>query len=139
MEAEKVEPLGTSSEVHDPGLLRVQSQPDRIQDRCDQLAGLFGLIAGRAQGDEIICVLHRHPQPSRIAVTGHRDGAVFDRAVAELLEELHVAPELVPGPPALALPAAVAEGALVAVATMPDALLPGVIVRRLEPHRSLPF
>jgi hypothetical protein len=39
----------------------------------------------------------------RVAVTGHRDGAAFDRAVAELLEGLGVAPELVPGPPGPAL------------------------------------
>jgi hypothetical protein len=56
MEAEKVKPLGPSCEVHDPGLLRVQSQPDGVQDRRDQLAGLFGLLACRAQGDEIICL-----------------------------------------------------------------------------------
>jgi DNA-binding transcriptional LysR family regulator len=75
----------------------------------------------------------------RIAITGHRDGVAFDRAVAELLEELHVAAELVPGPPALALHVAVAEGALVALTTTPDALPSGVIARRLEPRRSLPF
>jgi DNA-binding transcriptional LysR family regulator len=75
----------------------------------------------------------------RIAVTGHRDGVAFDRAVTELLEELQVTAELVPGPPALALNAAVAECALVALTTMPDALPFGVIARRLEPRRSLPF
>ena len=75
----------------------------------------------------------------RIAVTGNRDGVVFDRALAELLEELGVAAELVPGPPALALHAAVAEGALIALTTAPDALRPGVIARRLEPRRSLAF
>jgi DNA-binding transcriptional LysR family regulator len=75
----------------------------------------------------------------RIAVTGHRDGTGFDRAVAELLDELLVTAELVPGPPALALHAAIAEDALVALTTAPDALPPGVIARRLDPHRSLPF
>jgi DNA-binding transcriptional LysR family regulator len=75
----------------------------------------------------------------RIAISGHRDGVAFDRAVAELLEELDVAAELVPGPPGLALYAAVAEGALVALTTMPDAVPPGVIARRLEPRTSLPF
>ena len=33
MEAEKVKPLGVSCEVHDPGLLPMEAQPDRIQDR----------------------------------------------------------------------------------------------------------
>jgi DNA-binding transcriptional LysR family regulator len=90
------------------------------------LAGVGPLAADDLDGEQI-------------AVTGHRDGAAFDRAVAELLEELHVAAELVPGPPALALHAAVAEGALVALTTTPDALPSGVITRRLEPRRSLPF
>jgi hypothetical protein len=49
--------------VRDPGLVRVQSQPERVQDCGHQLAGLFGLLAGGAQGDEIICVLHQHPEP----------------------------------------------------------------------------
>jgi hypothetical protein len=56
VEAEKVEPLGAQGEVNDPGLLRMQSQPDRIQHRRDQLAGLLGLLASGAQGDEIICL-----------------------------------------------------------------------------------
>ena len=63
LEPQKREPFGASGEVRDPGLLRVQSQPDRVQDRRHQLAGLFGLLAGGAQGDEIICVLHQHSQP----------------------------------------------------------------------------
>jgi DNA-binding transcriptional LysR family regulator len=75
----------------------------------------------------------------RIAVTGHRDGAAFDGAVAELLKELEVSAELVPGPPALALYAAVAENALLALTALPDAMPPGVIARRLKPARSLPF
>ena len=62
-QSKEVEPLGTPREAHDPGLLRVQSQPDRVQHRCDQFAGLLGLLSGGAQGDEIICVLHQHPQP----------------------------------------------------------------------------
>jgi len=61
MEAEKVEPLGASSEVHDPGLLRVQSQPEHVQHRGHQLAGLFGLAAGVVQDDEVIRILRQHP------------------------------------------------------------------------------
>jgi DNA-binding transcriptional LysR family regulator len=75
----------------------------------------------------------------RIAVTGHRDGAAFDRAVSELLAELGVAAELVPGPPGLALHAEVAGNGVVALTTTPDALPAGVIARRLDPHRALSF
>ena len=63
VEAEEVEPLGTSGEVRDPGLLGMQSQPERVQDRRHQLAGLFGLLAGGAKDDQVICVLHQHSQP----------------------------------------------------------------------------
>ena len=48
LKAEEVEPLGAHGEVRDPGLLGVQSQPDRIQHRRHQLAGFFGLLAGGA-------------------------------------------------------------------------------------------
>jgi hypothetical protein len=49
--------------VRDPGLLRVQSQPESVQDRRHQLAGLLGLLAGGAQDHQVICVLHQHPEP----------------------------------------------------------------------------
>jgi hypothetical protein len=72
-------------------------------------------------------------------VTGHRDGAVFDKAVAELLKELGVAPELVPGASGLALDAAVAGNEIVALTTWAGPGLAGVIPRRLEPRRALSF
>jgi DNA-binding transcriptional LysR family regulator len=75
----------------------------------------------------------------RVAVTGHRDGAACDRAVAELLAELGVDAELVPGGPGPALHAAVARDDLVALTTAPDPLPAGVLARRLEPRRVLPF
>jgi DNA-binding transcriptional LysR family regulator len=75
----------------------------------------------------------------RIAVTGHRDGAAFDRAVSELLAELGVAADLVAGPPGLALDAEVAGNGVVALTTAPAALTAGVIARRLDPHRALSF
>jgi DNA-binding transcriptional LysR family regulator len=74
-----------------------------------------------------------------IAVTGHRDGVVLDRAVAELFEELGVAPELVPVAPAPALHAAVAGNEVLALTTAPDALPVGVIARTLDPGRTLAF
>jgi hypothetical protein len=46
----------------------MQSQPERRKGRRDQLAGLFGLLACRAQGDEIICVSDQHSQPLPIAL-----------------------------------------------------------------------
>jgi DNA-binding transcriptional LysR family regulator len=75
----------------------------------------------------------------RIAVTGHRHGAAFDRAVAELFLELGVAVEFVPGAPGPALNAEVASGDLVALTTTPHALPAGVVVRPLEPRRTLAF
>jgi DNA-binding transcriptional LysR family regulator len=75
----------------------------------------------------------------RIAVTGHRDGAAFDRAVADLLSGLGVTAELVRGPPELSLHSAVAGNAVLALTTEPDALPSGVIARRLQPARSLSF
>jgi hypothetical protein len=46
--------------VHDPGLLRVQSQPESVQARRYQLACLLGVLAGGAQDHQVICVLHQH-------------------------------------------------------------------------------
>lgn len=69
----------------------------------------------------------------RIAITGHRDGTAFDRTVAELLDELGVAAELVRGAPGPGLHAAVAGNDVVALTTAPDALPAGVVARRLVP------
>jgi DNA-binding transcriptional LysR family regulator len=90
------------------------------------IAGVGALAASELEGE-------------RIAVTGHRHGAAFDRAVSELLGELGVAAELVPGPPGPALHAAVAANGVVALTTAPGALPAGVVARRLDPHRELSF
>lgn len=74
-----------------------------------------------------------------IVVTGHRDGAAFDRAVVELFDELGVAPELVPAAPGPALHAAVGGNEVLALTTAPEALPAGVIARTLEPGRTLAF
>ena len=63
LEPQKREPLGASGEVRDPGLLRVQSQPESVQDRRHQLTGLLGLLAGGAKDHQVICILHQHPEP----------------------------------------------------------------------------
>ena len=90
------------------------------------LAGIGSLDAEDLQGE-------------RIAITGHRDGAVLDRSVSDLLAELDVVAELVPGAPGPARHAAVAENEALVLTTAPDAVPPGVIVRRLEPRRTLAF
>jgi DNA-binding transcriptional LysR family regulator len=74
-----------------------------------------------------------------IAVTGHRDGGVLDRTVSELLVGLGVSAPLVPGAQGPARHAAVANNEVVVLTTAPDAVPPGVIVRRLEPRRTLAF
>jgi DNA-binding transcriptional LysR family regulator len=78
-------------------------------------------------------------QGERIAVTGHRDGAVLDRTVSDLLAGLGVAARLVAGAQGPARHAAVAENEALVLTTAPDAVPPGVIVRRLEPRRTLAF
>jgi DNA-binding transcriptional LysR family regulator len=75
----------------------------------------------------------------RIAVTGHRDGAALDRAIADLLEDLDVVPELVTGPPGPAWHTAVADNHVVALTTAPEALPAGIIARPLDPPRELAF
>lgn len=90
------------------------------------LAGVGPLAAGKLEGE-------------RIAVTGHRDGALFDRAVGDVLTELGVTAELVPGVPWPALHGAIAENEIVALTTAPEALPKGVIARTLDPRRTLSF
>ena len=53
----------------------------------------------------------------RIAVSGHPDAAAFDRTVADLLAELGVAAQLVPGVPATVFHAGVAGNEVVALTT----------------------
>jgi hypothetical protein len=90
------------------------------------LAGIGPLAAGELHGE-------------RVLVTGHRDGAAFDRTVAELLTELGIDADLVPGAPGPALVASVAGNEALALTTAPDRLPQGVIARALAPHRTLSF
>jgi DNA-binding transcriptional LysR family regulator len=90
------------------------------------LAGIGPIAAGELEGE-------------RIAVTGHRDGAAFDNAVGNVLADLGVTAEMVPGVPWPALHGAVAGNDLVALTTAPDSLPAGVISRRLDPRRMLAF
>ncbi len=74
-----------------------------------------------------------------IVVTGHRDGAGYDRAVADTLSELGVSPTLRGGGPGPALLAAVARGDALALSTAPGALDPQLLARPLAPARTLSF
>jgi len=69
-----------------------------------------------------------------VVVTGHRDGAGYDRAVSELLEGLGVEGALVPGGPGPALHAAVAAGEAITLGTAASA---GLLARPLKPMRRL--
>src|SRR5271166_4214182 len=74
-----------------------------------------------------------------VVVTGHRDGAGYDRAVAETLTELGLTPALRTGGPGPALLADVAEGDALALTTAPEALDARLIARPLDPIRTLNF
>jgi DNA-binding transcriptional LysR family regulator len=74
-----------------------------------------------------------------LVVSGHRDGADYDRAVGDLLAGLGVTPVLRRGGPGPALFAAVADGSAVALSTAAGAAGAGVLVRPLEPARRVAF
>jgi DNA-binding transcriptional LysR family regulator len=74
-----------------------------------------------------------------IVITGHRDGAAYDRAVADLLTGLGVTPVLRSGGPGPALHAEVAAGTAGAVTTASAATGGDMIVRPLEPVHRVRF
>src|SRR3954468_16637352 len=80
----------------------------------------------------------RQLQAEPVVVTGHRDGAGHDRAVAELLTGLGITPALQRGGPGPALYAAVAAGDAVALTTA-AAASGELIARPLQPARPLGF
>src|SRR4051812_31318064 len=73
-----------------------------------------------------------------VVVTGHRDGAGHDRAVAALLTGLGITPVLQRGGPGPAMYAAVASGHAVALTTA-AAANGELIARPLEPERHIRF
>ncbi|MEN3283285.1 MAG: hypothetical protein V7607_4425 [Solirubrobacteraceae bacterium] len=91
-----------------------------------RLGGLGPLVAERLRGE-------------RIVVTGHRDGAAFDRAVSTLLTELGVDADRVAGAPGPGLCTAVAGNEVVALTTLPDPVPKGVVARTIDPARALSF
>jgi len=73
----------------------------------------------------------------QVVVTGHRDGAAYDGAIAELLSELGVTPEFMQGGPGPALFTAVAAGHALALTTAASA---GELeARPLTPPRTMGF
>jgi DNA-binding transcriptional LysR family regulator len=84
-----------------------------------------------------LAVDHLHGE--RVAVTGHPDGAGYDRAVTEMLDDFGITAELTPGAPGPALHASVVAGEAIALTTAPHNLHPAVMVRRLDPRRALSF
>ncbi|MEA2196480.1 MAG: hypothetical protein QOJ25_531 [Solirubrobacteraceae bacterium] len=97
-----------------------------VMGRSHRLAGVGPLAACDLNGEAI-------------AVTAHRDGAGYDRAVAALLGELDVAAAMVAGAPGPALHTALARGQTLALTTGPESLHPDVIARPLDPRRALTF
>ncbi len=91
-----------------------------------RLAGDGPLNVNELQGEDIV-------------VTGHRDGAGYDRAVEDVLLELGVTPAFRSGGPGPALFAPVADGDALALSTAPDVVDARVVARPLDPGRSLGF
>jgi DNA-binding transcriptional LysR family regulator len=78
-----------------------------------------------------------HGEP--IVVTGHRDGAGYDRAVADVLTRLGITPLLQRGGPGPALHTAVAAGEALALTTAAAATRGEMVVRTLDPVRRVRF
>jgi DNA-binding transcriptional LysR family regulator len=111
-------------------------------------AELRSLRLGREPWAVLVGSAHRLASPGpvdapelhgeSIVVTGHRDGAAYDHAVAQTLTEVGVTPVLRRGGPGPALFAAVAAGAALALTTV-GAAGDDMLVRPLDPARRLGF
>lgn len=142
----------TVVESHGGTLLR-----DVLEGRLDVLLSPSTFASSRLQRLRLGCapwgVLvgpgHRLARPGavgahdlrdeHVVVTGHRDGAGYDRAVTETLLDLGVTPVLERGGPGNSLFAAVSEGTAVALTTMTGRVPGELIVRPLDPSRHLHF
>jgi DNA-binding transcriptional LysR family regulator len=74
-----------------------------------------------------------------VVVTGHRDGAGYDRAVAQMLSELGLSPALRRGGAGPALFGPVADGRALALTTVAGAAAGDVLARPLCPAREVGF
>jgi hypothetical protein len=63
VEAQEVEAPRPAPEIHDPGLVRVQSQPERSQGGFGQVTSLFGSFPGGAEDDEVVGVADQRSRP----------------------------------------------------------------------------
>jgi len=75
----------------------------------------------------------------RIVITGHRDGAAYDCAVAALLEGVDVRATFVRGGVGPVAQRTVAHGYAIMLTTAPPGIPAGVVARPLVPERRLPF
>jgi DNA-binding transcriptional LysR family regulator len=75
----------------------------------------------------------------RFLVTGHRDGAGYDRLVADTLAALGVTAALERGGPGPAMFAAVAAGDALALTTAPGVAIGGAVARPISPARRVEF
>jgi DNA-binding transcriptional LysR family regulator len=72
-------------------------------------------------------------------VTGHRDGAGYDRAVTQMLSELGVSPVLHRGGPGPALFSPVVDGEALGLSTRAGAVNQEVVCRSICPEREVSF
>jgi DNA-binding transcriptional LysR family regulator len=75
----------------------------------------------------------------RFVVTGHRDGAGYDRLVADTLGALGVTAALERGGPGPAMLAAVAAGDALVLTTAPEVAISGAAARSIQPIRRVEF
>jgi DNA-binding transcriptional LysR family regulator len=99
------------------------------------LAGPRHRLAGAGAGPVAAAEL----EGQRFVVTGHRDGAGYDRLVADTLGTLGVTAALERGGPGPAMLAAVAAGDALVLTTAPEAAIGGAIARDIQPIRRLEF
>src|SRR3954469_20581593 len=97
-----------------------------LTGRGHRLAGAGAVAAPELEGQ-------------RFVVTGHRDGAGYDRLVADTLGALGVTAALERGGPGPAMLAAVAAGDALALTTTPDVAIAGLVARAITPARRVDF
>lgn len=107
--------------------LALDSEPwEALIGRGHRLAGIGPVAATDLSGE-------------RIVVTEHRDGAAYDRAVVELLDDLEVQPTFVRGGVGQVMQREVADGDAIMLTTAPPGIPVGMLARPLVAGRRLPF
>jgi hypothetical protein len=67
MAAEEIEALFAVVELHSPRLLRVQLEPETLQDDPDACLGLLARRLRLADDHEVVAVTHQRPQRGALA------------------------------------------------------------------------